>query len=219
MTPRTAIVTSLYGDYDDLAPPPPHFDDCVLVTDKEHSESGRGWRQVILPQPGRHPRLAAKLAKCRPDLFTDCEASLWVDASTRFTRPEQSRSFVDMGLERGDFVLRDHPEDRDCAVAEAEWCHGWPKYSQWPVLSQAQAYIDEGLPSNFGLWACGVMARRHTPEVRDFGTAWFTENEKWSIQDQVSFPYICWKMSMPLALWSADEFAAHIAFAPHHSND
>jgi hypothetical protein len=54
-------------------------------------------------------------------------------------------------------------------------------------------YFSEGFVDNIGLFACGVIARVHSPSLADFGSEWFVENTRWSIQDQLSFPFLLWK--------------------------
>jgi hypothetical protein len=57
------------------------------------------------------------------------------------------------------------------------------------VLEQADAYSLAGHPERWGLWATGVIARRHTDAVRELGVRWLHETERWSFQDQISQPY------------------------------
>lgn len=196
-----AVVCSVYGDYDTVVAPPAGFDDAVLVTDRTHDVDG--WRQVILPAGGRHPRLAAKLPKCRPELFTSCEASVWVDGNIRPTGGDL-RGAAEKHLASGDVVAWEHPEDRSCLVEEAAYCHDWPKYVKYPLLEQAAHYVADGMPERWGLYACGLLARRHTSASSAFGVAWLQENDRWSIQDQLSFPYVAWKLGIRPVTWEAD---------------
>ena len=185
---RIAAVCAIYGGYDLIPPVPEGVDDAVLITD---TPVRSGWRNVVEPS-GEHPRMAAKRPRCRPDLYTDCDASLWIDGSVhvlddRFVRLVRER------LSQHDIVLWDHPEDRDCFLQEAQHCHDWPKYRDGPLLEQAQHYLDEGMPEHFGLWATGSIARSHTDRMRALGDAWLDEMKRWTIQDQVSLPYLLWR--------------------------
>jgi len=195
-----AVVCAVYGDYDGVVPPPEGFDDAVLVSDRHHDVDG--WRQVVWPQPGRHSRLAAKIAKCRPDWFTGCEASVWIDGNMRPTGGDL-RSAAAEHLERGDLVLWRHPEGRDCIVQEARYCGDWPKYESYPVVAQAKQYVADGMPEHYGLFCCNLIARRHTWQVAELGAAWLAENETWSIQDQVSMPYLLWQRRWTPVTWDA----------------
>jgi hypothetical protein len=62
------------------------------------------------------------------------------------------------------------------------------------------------MPEKFGLWACGAIVWRNKDKARQFGQAWLAENQRWSIQDQVSFPYLVWKMQPNFGVFPAREF-------------
>jgi hypothetical protein len=193
-----AVVSAVYGGYDVPAAAPDGFDDAVLVTDQPMDVPG--WRVVVWPQPGRHPRLAAKVAKFRPDWFTACDASVWIDGNMHTTGPGL-RAAVEQHLADDDLVLWRHPENRDCLLDEARYCHQWPKYVDWPVLAQAEHYIAVGMPRHWGLYCCNLIARRHNWRTAELGLAWLAENESWSIQDQVSLPYLLWERNWQPATW------------------
>ncbi len=191
MSMRVAAVCAIFGGYDLIPPVPEGVDDAVLVTDVPVRS---GWRNVVEPSAA-DSRLAAKLPKVRPDLYTDCEASLWMDGSVHVL-DGRFVGLVRSTLEEHDFVLWDHPEDRDCLFEEALHCHDWPKYRDAPLLEQAKHYLSEGMPEHFGLWAAGCIARRHTDRVRKLGDDWLTEMQRWTNQDQVSLPYLLWRDSI-----------------------
>ena len=78
---------------------------------------------------------------------------------------------------------------RDCLFAEAKESAGLAKYAGEPVLEQADAYSLAGHPESWGLWATGVIARRHTEAVCELGARWLEETYRWSFQDQISQPF------------------------------
>jgi hypothetical protein len=201
VTVRLAAVCAIYGGYDLIPPVPEGVDDAVLITD---APVRSGWRNIVEPSDV-HPRLAAKRPRCRPDLYTDCEASLWMDGSVHVL----DGRFIDLvrsRLEDHEFILWDHPEDRDCFLQEAQHCHDWPKYRDGPLLEQAQHYLSEGMPEHFGLWATGSIARQHTARMAAFGDAWLDEMERWTVQDQVSLPYLLWRESIVPGTFGIDQF-------------
>jgi hypothetical protein len=65
-----------------------------------------------------------------------------------------------------------------------------------PLREQTAHYRSEGMPEHFGLWACGTLVWRRTVQAETFGRAWLDENVRWSTRDQVSFPYLRWKMPL-----------------------
>ena len=208
---RLAAVCAIYGGYDLIPPVPEGVDDAVLITDVPVRS---GWRNIVEPSDA-HPRLAAKRPRCRPDLYTDCEASLWMDGCVhvldhRFVELVRSR------LEEHEFVLWDHPEDRDCFLQEAEHCHDWPKYRDGPLMDQAQHYLEQGMPEHFGLWAATCIARKHTAKMQLLGDDWLSEIGRWTIQDQVSLPYLFWRDGIAPGTFGIDQFDNDmVAWLPH----
>jgi hypothetical protein len=197
---RVAAVCAIYGGYDLIPPVPEGVDDAVLITDVPVRS---GWRNVVEPSDA-HPRLAAKRPRCRPDLYTDCEASLWMDGSVHVL-DDRFLALVRVRLAEHELVLWDHPEDRDCLLQEAEHCHDWPKYRDGPLLEQARHYLEEGMPEHFGLWATGSIARMHSPRMAALGDAWLAEMERWTIKDQVSLPYLLWREGIAPGTFGLDQ--------------
>jgi hypothetical protein len=202
---RIALITACYGDYDPIKPLPEWhgFDDAVCVTDTA-SGVGEGWRVHVEPR-GESPRLAAKRPKMLPWLFTDCDAAVWLDASFEIT----GRGFSDWvrgHLERDDFVVWQHPEGRHCLGQEAEVCWMFPKYDGQPILQQAAHYFADGMPRMWGLFAAGMVGYRFTSASKGLGAAWYAEQERWTVQDQISLPWLLWRSGKRFGVWQANEY-------------
>ncbi len=214
---RTALITAVYGGYDDLRPlPSSHgFDDAVVVTD-DRELAVDGWRTVCVPS-GLYPRLAAKLPKMQPWRFTDCESAVWLDASFS-VRDHLFRQFADAHLDAADFVVWEHPDraNRDCLFDEALFCQDWPKYRDAPIREQVARYAAAGMPPNYGLWAAGAVGWRFTARSMEFGRRWHSEQHRGSIQDQISLPFLLWEDGHYPATWDADELRN--AYIWHHGH-
>jgi len=214
-----AVVTGVYGGYDPLRglPADHGFDDAVVVTD-DPSLCGDGWRVVVAPRVGEHPRLAAKLPKMMPWLFTDCEAAVWVDASFEVLNGRLA-ALASMMLGQHRMVVFRHPDDRGCYLREARFCQDWVKYRDWPLREQVRAYQAEGMPEGWGLFACGVVGWRVDAVSRMMGLRWWSENARWSIQDQVSLPYLVWSSGWDVGLWPMHEFMNPVLRYHHHARE
>ena len=203
----TTLVTALYGDFEPLRPLPAFhgFDDAVCFTDDPELQAD-GWRMVVLPSD-LHPRLAAKAPKMLPFDFVKTEFAVWIDAAFEITG-EGFREFCEQAVVGKDLVVWEHPDlwHRSCLYQEAAYCQDWPKYCDWPIREQTEHYRAEGMPEGFGLWACGAIVWRNNDKARQFGQAWYEENLRWSIQDQVSFPYLVWKLNPNFGVFPAREF-------------
>jgi hypothetical protein len=202
----TALVTAVYGGYDTPKPlPADHgFDDAVFVTDRPVEVEG--WRVVVDPRPDAHPRLAAKRPKCLPWEYVIADRSVWIDGAYAVVSNDFRRA-VDSHLDRHPLVVWTHPEQREGPWAEANFCCSWDKYRDWPVLEQATHYREQGLPDDYGLWACGTVARRHDAAERELGAAWMAEMDRWGIQDQVSLPFLLWQRDRKPGTWDVPQWS------------
>lgn len=90
--------------------------------------------------------------------------SLYLDASIR---PKVDVApLVQEWLSGHDFALMKHPH-RDCAYDEIEACIAREKITKEQGEKARATLMLHGLPRKFGLWACGVMARRTQSELCD----------------------------------------------------
>ena len=186
---EVAVITALYGAYDTLKPVLPQNGvdvDWVLVTDDpELLNATLGWRVVYRPLPDTHPNRAAKLPKLFPWEYTDASSSVWLDASYRVFSPD----FVTGAMACADPIAQFVHPWRDCVYTEALASKDLAKYKGEDFDTQVKEYQDwHHHPEHWGLWATGVIARRHTPTVRDMGDYWSELIDRGTFQDQVSQP-------------------------------
>lgn len=200
-----ALVTGIFGGIDALKPLPRlhGFSEAICVTD-DPSLQADGWTMVVEPTHPK-PRLAAKRPKMVPWLYTTAGASVWIDGAFEVL-DERFAQFVRDHLKRHDFVVWQHPESRNCLYQEADYCQDWPKYSADPIREMTAHYRAAGMPEGFGLWAAGTVGMRHTADTKGFGWAWWDECNRWSIQDQVSLPYLLWSRRKSFGTWDAHEY-------------
>jgi hypothetical protein len=189
-----AILSAVYDQYDELKEAVPQDGvqvDWVFVTDDPvlgGKESFQGWRVVYEPRPDVHPNRAAKHPKYEPWRYTDAYASIWVDASFRIVS-DRFAVEATAGLTDEEPIAQFAHPWRGCLFDEARESAGLAKYTGEPVLEQAESYRAAGHPEGWGLWATGVIARRHTEAVRRMGWLWLAETYRWSFQDQISQPF------------------------------
>jgi hypothetical protein len=180
----TAIVSAIFGGYDQVKPIPPQSVECTftMVTDSPDLEAP-GW-DVDIHQPSRHPRMAAKGPKLQPWKHVGGGPWIWIDASFQIVSP----TFVEEVVAAADGHLLaqwEHP-DRSCIYPEAELSATLAKYADTPVLRQAEHYRQAGHPVRWGLWAAGLIVYRDA--VNDLADLWWAEMECWGYQDQISQP-------------------------------
>jgi hypothetical protein len=201
MAADIAIVTACYDAYDTIKPVMPQDGvevEWILVTDTPpDADAARGWTVVHEPRPDVPPVRAAKRPKFEPWRYTDAPASIWVDASYRITSDQFAAEALALADPIAQFV---HPW-RDCLYAEAAEVARLGMDPDGVAAWQVERYREAGHPEGWGLWASGVIARKHTAAVKRLGAAWAREVESGSARDQVSQPYVLRKAKLrPTAL-------------------
>lgn len=199
---RAALITGVYDGYDSLKPALAQDGadvDFVCVTDSDAllaeavgDMHPTGWRLVHLPAPGVHPNRAAKVPKMRPQTFTDAPVSVWLDASFQVVSPRFVVDLIAHAEASPHGVAQFKHPWRKCLFDEADESMPMPKYAGEPIAGQVEKYAADGMPRRWGLWATGIIARVHGPEVDAWGETWLEHCRAWSIQDQVSHPYTLW---------------------------
>lgn len=193
-----AVVSSWYGNGQDrIGPQPDQTIDAewILVTDQP-VVSDR-WRVVHEPRPELGPRMAAKLAKFRPEIYTTAETVVWMDAACRFTDAYGLERLLEWA-DNASIAQWPHPY-RDCLFDEAEASREVWKYGHQNLDGQVAAYRAEKMPERWGLWATGVIVRNgieSDPALAAFGQQWLNEQFRWTDQDQVSEPYCLWRWGL-----------------------
>ncbi len=184
---RVAIITAIFGGYEKLQPTYPQTldTDWICVSDRPITDLPGEWRIVTESPSDSDMNMAAKRPKLMPWLYTDAEYSIWIDASFRVIA---GRFASEVGLMANPIAQFSHPW-RQCALEEAEFSARMNKYDGDPLLEQAAHYRTAGHPAQWGLWVAGMIARKHTPEVKKLGELWLGECQRWGRQDQVSQPF------------------------------
>jgi Protein of unknown function (DUF616) len=177
----------------------------ICFTDDPNLKS-RTWH-IVHRQAHGDPRLDAKWFKMAPDAvltqdlltslrlppeYANYNISIWIDASiSPIDVAAMTRACTDDLIDKCNIAFFKHPE-RDNIYDEVVASLPMPKYAAEPLQAQAGHYKASGLPQRHGLWAGGVIARWKT-RTEYLGMAWYEEILRWSIQDQISLPYVLWQ--------------------------
>jgi hypothetical protein len=203
---RLVVYTAIFGGYDALKQQPeiPGVE-YVCFTD-DRTLSAPGWRIARSRARYPHPRMSAKWFKLHPHRVLPWVGhSIYIDGSVQILGPDFFAVMLDALGDSGLALFR-HPV-RSTVRDEAAFCVPIEKYRRLPLIEQVEHYEAEGFRDDVGLYANGLIVRRHrTRAMRGLGRAWMRENERWTYQDQLSLPYLLWKRKIqpgvvPYALW------------------
>jgi len=106
--------------------------------------------------------------------------------------------FVESWLATHDMALFRHPH-RTCAYSEIDACVARKKITAEQGEKARSHLLLEGFPRDFGLWACGMIARRsHANATQIFlAPAWWGMVQELP-RDQIWLPYVVWKIKHSL---------------------
>lgn len=143
------------------------------------------------------PALSAKKYKILPHLyFPNYKYSIWIDGSYSIKgdirgsiiREEESIK------KASPLMFYAHPL-QECLYEEAKYCIENKKEKPEIIMKQIDCYKRAGMPKNFGCVRGAVIFREHNnPIVIQAMESWWREIMSYSVRDQISFPYVAWKM-------------------------
>lgn len=139
------------------------------------------------------------------------DATIWVDGSL-LLRSERFARDMYRCLAGSSWAMFRHP-DRDCIFEEASASLAMLKYQKMPITDQVNSYRLCGIQPHAGLFACGVIVRKEPlrTKLRQANELWWSENQKWTYQDQLSLPMVLHQQGIgvdpiPGNLWRNDWF-------------
>lgn len=153
------------------------------------------WEFAELPDSG-NPSRTNRAPKIRPHLYLPSDAEYSVYHDGNFQLQEAPEVLIHSFLQDHDWAAHRHP-CRSCIYDEAdvilndESMAGWreQKPERAPTISaEIHRYRAEGYPSYNGLWANGLLIRRHSDAVKALCDDWLGLFNAGGERDQLSFP-------------------------------
>lgn len=222
-TPKAKVViyTALFGDDDLLWSVPPIVAleaKYIVFTEKARREVGlwthsfshdcpvvipgtgdvtslsRVWEQRIV-KSSYGPRKTARYYKAMAHkVLRGVDVSIWIDANVRLLLPPEEA--VRRWVGKGSLATFNHP-DRRCLFQEASMCLRQRKGDSRQIAAQVKAYRKAEMPREWGLAETRCVIRRHTRRIADLNELWWSQTQKYSVRDQIGFPFVCWKLGVP----------------------
>lgn len=189
-----ALISAVYGDYDNLKDPVRQNGDVeyVCLTDNPHLTSDV-WRLIYWPKPHMTGFLAAKAPKMQPAYYTNARASVWVDMSVQVLSPDFALEAAECA--RDGVATWPHPWNPDLRAEAAESLRQ-ARYQGQCLSEQVERFFAEGVPRDASVRHTAVVARAHNVVTEQVGFRWDAEYE-WSMADQIGFVYALWRCGAP----------------------
>lgn len=138
------------------------------------------------------PVMNAKIYKILAHKYIHADFSIYVDGNI-FLNVPVSKLLHEL-LQGADMALFKHPW-RNCLYQEHEHAKQRVLLQLKPLMDeQVSRYREEGMPANFGLGECGMLIRKNNAATQEFNERWWAEICRYTNRDQMSFPYVLWKM-------------------------
>ncbi|CAH1422209.1 unnamed protein product [Lactuca virosa] len=161
------------------------------------------WRIVIVRNlPFRDQRLNGKIPKMLAHrLFPNARYSIWVDSKSQFRRDPLGVFESLLWRSKSVFAISEHGA-RSSVYDEAKAVVKKNKATPEEVEIQITQYILDGLPQDKrfngkkALNEASVIVREHTSVTNLFMCLWFNEVVRFTSRDQLSFPYVLWRVKV-----------------------
>jgi hypothetical protein len=164
-----------------------------------------------------HPRLKGKIPKMLAwELFPNYDYYIWMDGCFTFTKEDSTSWFVNQ-LNGADAAFFQHPyrtdleSELDLVVSEIKEENSYliERYEGEDMESQVNNYLkDENYNSNVLIAAGAFIYSSKIVENKEYNVMkeWFYHNCIWSVQDQLSLPYLLHKFNINYTLINENIF-------------
>lgn len=187
------VYTAITGNYDKLKTPLFTADNITYVYfTNNHDIKSKVWNIEYVNDSSMNNMYLAKHFKMNPhQYFPDYEVSIWVDG--KYQIMDDFRKYIAKYQKASSILCFPHPE-RQCICEELAECILSTNASKRDMINQVSDYLKEGYPLNYGLYEGGCIVRLHNDtKIKMLMEKWESEVHKYSVRDQLSFPYLCWK--------------------------
>lgn len=190
------ISTALFGSSKELIKSiPPQINDDYEIKIQVYTDSNTHSRSNSL-----HPRTKGKIPKMLEWMSYEADYYIWMDAPFNLTS-NNIGVLVESYLKESDICLFNHPWSNSVSNEVNEVINGvnskhpylHSRYEGEPILEQYESYISDSNYNDDKLFSLGFFIYKKTlVENKDYNlmTDWFFHNCYWSIEDQISFPYL-----------------------------
>jgi hypothetical protein len=211
---KIAVITANFGNYDsvkDIDINNSHLFDWYYFTDND-SIKLNVWKTVtvkyhlinkdiqqynslsVVTNKKIYNMMCAKYYKTQHhtiDILKKYDYIIWMDSSIEII----NENFIDniINLLNNDHQLINfiHPK-RNNVNNEVNVSLSMKKYTGQKIKEQLKYYNNNKFVDNT-LYACGFFIRKQNKKLNKCFDEWWVDNQKWSYQDQISYPYILWK--------------------------
>ncbi len=217
--PKIAIITSIYGNYDNLKEN--HINDendvnWYCFTDNKNLKSDK-WKIINEPYHLKdkdnykykeyynyydnikddkiYNMMCAKYYKIKThniDILKNYDYYIWVDGSITL-RPDFIKNIKKILMNNDIKIINFKHSARDNIKDELNVSLPMNKYKSQKIKEQYDYYISNGFKDDYGLYENTSFVKKNDEQTNKIFDDWWIENLKWSYQDQISYPFVLYK--------------------------
>ena len=194
-----AVYSCITGDYDKLTEPRyVHNKNIEYIMFTDQQISSENWKIRAIPE--KLKTLSAsqinRYIKLHPhEFFKEYDYSIYVDGNIEII--SDLSGLVNLLTSSNGIAMHKH-FSRSCLYQEAVACQVLKKGNKVQIDKQIRDYRSEGFPENYGLLECTIIVTDlMNSKARDIYDGWWCEMMNHpSGRDQLSLPYVLWKMDI-----------------------
>jgi len=195
---KKAVYTMIFGDYDNLKEPISMSKnwDHILFTNNKKLKSNNWDIRYVEDSSLSNSRLARKVWTLHHKYLPDYDLSMMMGGQIQMV--SDADYILDKLMPNDDNIdvaMAKHP-NRNCIYKEAEIVANRRMDDPKIIEAQMARYKNDDYPEGNGLVACGVIIRKHRPNVAQHSELVWEEICKGSLRDQLSFNYVLWKHNL-----------------------
>lgn len=194
---KVVVYTCIWGRYDSILEP--IFQnkkiDYRIITDQDIPNNSI-WKKQELPKDIDYQKMSPieinRLCKMLPHrIFPSYDFSIYIDGNIRIIT-----DLMPIISDMGSHTLGIHKYPVDCIYEMKNIIIAGKRAKRKDVECQIKKYLEEGFPKHYGAYECNILVRKHNDlECIDVMEKWWEEfNKTSSKRDQISLPYILWKL-------------------------
>lgn len=191
---RGVVYSCITGGYDEIKDPGFISDelDHVFLTDDPSLKSDV-WDVRLIPNPDNlSPGMLARRVKLFPwNYLSDYDYSVWIDG--KIQPVADINEYIHTYARSESMLCFNHYEARGIAD-EARIIKEMGKASPDIIEAQLNSCTNKGYPQDINsVDTCVLVRTHHDDKLQIVMSDWWDEINQWSIRDQMSFGYCCWK--------------------------
>lgn len=194
---KIVIYTVIFGNYDSIQEPLFAPDNCefIILTDMELPKNSK-WKKYDMQKiasiiQGMTSIEKNRIFKMKPQiLFPEYKYSIYIDGNIQIISDltEMVHKIPECGV-----AMHWHAH-RICVYDEIETVRLLKLDKKINLDKHMEHILEDGMPNNYGLLECNVIAREHNKEsCKKLMEDWWKEFQIYSKRDQISFPYVLYK--------------------------